>query len=222
MGLFRNLWRGRKPERREPVSRDYEPSSSDGRGVGRGFGPEDYRASYRARPGQRPGRRDMDDHADSAVDRASDAYAGETRSAPRPSEFEPDNELASRPRRAMPPLDLEDEAERVRDRRRTVERERGHRGRGPRGYRRSDERILEDICDRLTEDPLIDATDIEVTVKNSEATLDGTVTDRLSRRRAEDIADCASGVVVVVNNLRIERRVRRMADELDAEPRDEL
>jgi hypothetical protein len=221
MGLFRNLWRGRKPERREPVSRDYEPASSDARGRGRAFGPEDYRAGYRGRHGLRPGPRDMDDHADAAVDRASYCYAGETRGTPRHSDFEPDSEPAPRPR-AGPMHDIEAEAERVRDRRRTVERERGHRGRGPRGYRRSDERILEDICDRLTEDPLIDATDIEVTVKNSEATLDGTVTDRLSRRRAEDIADCVSGVVVVVNNLRIERRVRQMADELDAEPRDEL
>src|SRR6185503_8363040 len=30
-------------------------------------------------------------------------------------------------------------------------------GRGPRGYQRTDERIREDVCDRLTDDPRIDA-----------------------------------------------------------------
>ena len=35
-------------------------------------------------------------------------------------------------------------------------------GRGPRGYRRSDDRIGEDVCDRLTDDPALDASGIEV------------------------------------------------------------
>lgn len=40
-----------------------------------------------------------------------------------------------------------------------------HAGRGPKGYQRSDERIREDVCDRLTEHPAIDASEIEVEVK---------------------------------------------------------
>lgn len=78
-----------------------------------------------------------------------------------------------------------------------------HRGRGPRNYQRSDERILEDINDRLTEDPHLDATDVEVTVHSREVTLNGTVGSRFEKRHAEDIADSVSGVAHVQNNLRV-------------------
>jgi hypothetical protein len=30
-----------------------------------------------------------------------------------------------------------------------------HRGRGPKGYTRSDDRIREEVCDRLTDDPVV-------------------------------------------------------------------
>ena len=78
-----------------------------------------------------------------------------------------------------------------------------HRGRGPRGYQRSDERIHEDVCERLMEDRFIDASDVEVTVKAGEVTLSGSVTSRGLKRRAEDLAEMASGVTHVQNNLRV-------------------
>src|SRR5262245_25414956 len=51
-------------------------------------------------------------------------------------------------------------------------------GRGPRGYRRSDERIREDICDRLCEHGGIDASNVEVQVVGTEVTLLGFVPTR--------------------------------------------
>jgi hypothetical protein len=75
-------------------------------------------------------------------------------------------------------------------------------GRGPKGYTRSDERIREDICDRLSDDDEVDARDITVTVKNAEVTLEGTINDRRSKHRAEDIAESVSGVKDVSNHLR--------------------
>jgi CBS domain-containing protein len=80
---------------------------------------------------------------------------------------------------------------------------RSHRGRGPRGYRRSDDRILEDINERLLEDPEVDATNIEIDVQNGEVTLSGTVGSRYDRRRAEDIVESVSGIRHIQNNLRI-------------------
>ncbi len=77
-----------------------------------------------------------------------------------------------------------------------------HHGRGPKGYKRSDERIREDISDRLTEDGYLDASNIDVAVDGGEVTLSGTVSDRQSKRRAEDLADAVSGVTHVQNNLR--------------------
>jgi hypothetical protein len=77
------------------------------------------------------------------------------------------------------------------------------RGRGPKGYRRSDERIREDVCEALTEDELIDASNIEVAVQDCEVTLSGTVNSREQKRRAEDVIDEISGVRDVNNALRI-------------------
>jgi osmotically-inducible protein OsmY len=78
-------------------------------------------------------------------------------------------------------------------------------GRGPQGYKRSDERITEDINEMLTQDPDIDASNISVDVQGGEVTLKGTVSDREDKRRAEDIAESASGVKDVQNQIRVKR-----------------
>ena len=78
-------------------------------------------------------------------------------------------------------------------------------GRGPRGYQRSDSRINDDVCDRLCDSPEVDATEIEVAVVNGEVTLDGRVSDRDEKRRAEDLIEHVSGVKDVHNNLRVGR-----------------
>jgi hypothetical protein len=79
-----------------------------------------------------------------------------------------------------------------------------YRGRGPRGYQRSDERIAEEVIARLTDDPRLDASGIEVTVTGGEVTLTGTVADRRDRRRAEDLVEGILGVSYVQNNLRLQ------------------
>jgi len=75
------------------------------------------------------------------------------------------------------------------------------RGFGPRGYTRSDARIEEDVNERLSHGAL-DASDVEVSVKDGEVTLSGKVRSRADKRRAEDVADDVSGVKHVQNNLR--------------------
>ncbi|HVW54481.1 MAG TPA: BON domain-containing protein [Rhizobiaceae bacterium] len=81
-----------------------------------------------------------------------------------------------------------------------------HRGRGPKNYTRSDERIEEDINDRLTDDWMLDATEIEVEVSGGDVTLSGNVDERSDKRRAEDIAESVSGVGNVQNNIRVKQR----------------
>jgi hypothetical protein len=75
-------------------------------------------------------------------------------------------------------------------------------GRGPTGYVRSDERIREDVCDRLTQHGRIDAGQVDVSVSNGEVTLRGHVPDRESKRLAEDVAESVFGVHDVRNELR--------------------
>jgi osmotically-inducible protein OsmY len=80
---------------------------------------------------------------------------------------------------------------------------RGHSGRGPKGYQRSDERIQEEVNDRLMADDRIDASEIEVQVKGGEATLTGTVPDRWMKRMAEDLVEQVMGVREVMNQIRV-------------------
>jgi len=75
-------------------------------------------------------------------------------------------------------------------------------GRGPKGYRRSDDRIREDLCDLLCEHGALDASDVEVQVVAGEVTLVGFVPTRPQKRLAEDLADSVPGVTEVHNQLR--------------------
>ena len=78
-------------------------------------------------------------------------------------------------------------------------------GRGPKGYKRSDERIREDLCDALTMDPEIDASDIEIKVSDGEVTISGSVQDREDKWRAEQLAESIPGVRDVNNTIRAKR-----------------
>jgi len=76
-------------------------------------------------------------------------------------------------------------------------------GRGPKGYQRSDDRIREDVSDRLTAHGEIDASDIEVRIQAAEVTLTGFVDSRAAKRAAEDLAEDVPGVREVHNQLRV-------------------
>jgi hypothetical protein len=76
-------------------------------------------------------------------------------------------------------------------------------GRGPKGYRRSDERIREEVSDRLMTHPDIDASDLEVHVANGIVSLIGTVENRHEKRLAEYVAEDALGVDDVSNQLKV-------------------
>ncbi|MEW5853355.1 MAG: BON domain-containing protein [Myxococcota bacterium] len=86
------------------------------------------------------------------------------------------------------------------------------RGVGPRGYRRNDVRILEDVMDALTFQDLLDATDVEVAVTDGVVTLSGAVSHRGDRHAAEDLVADVPGVRDVHNNLRV--RTARETEEL--------
>jgi hypothetical protein len=80
--------------------------------------------------------------------------------------------------------------------------DRGARGLGPKGYKRSDERISDEVHQRLTDDPWLDASDIGVAVSGGEVTLTGSVANREAKHRAERLVEDLSGVTHVQNNLR--------------------
>jgi hypothetical protein len=86
------------------------------------------------------------------------------------------------------------------------EEERGpYEGVGPRGYRRSDDRIKDEVCMRLTQHGRIDARGIILDVEDGEVILQGKVKDRQTKRMAEDVALSVSGVDDVRNEIRLMR-----------------
>lgn len=78
-----------------------------------------------------------------------------------------------------------------------------HVGKGPKNYRRADERIFEEVCERLMQHGDIDASNVEVRVTSGEVTLGGTVPDRQTKRLAEDVLEGVAGVTDINNELRI-------------------
>lgn len=95
-------------------------------------------------------------------------------------------------------------------------RENSHKGKGPKNYKRSDDRIKEDICDRLSDDHDVDASDITVNVEDGEVQLKGNVDNRETKRNAEDCCHSVSGVTDVMNQLRINAsNVHRLSERSD-------
>jgi osmotically-inducible protein OsmY len=79
-----------------------------------------------------------------------------------------------------------------------------YRGVGPRNYTRSDERIREDLNERLTEAYDLDASGLSVEVSGGVATLSGSVPQRWMKHRAEDLADACIGVRDVRNHILVQ------------------
>lgn len=88
---------------------------------------------------------------------------------------------------------------------------RGENGRyfgiGPKGYKRSDARIMEDVCECLARDPHVDASQIEVTVSEGEVSLNGFVPSRHMKRRTEYLIESVLGVEEIDNRLRTSQSV---------------
>jgi len=79
----------------------------------------------------------------------------------------------------------------------------GYRGIGPRGYRRDDTGIHDDVCDALADNDALDASDFTVGVTEGVARLSGTLPHRMMKRLVEELAEGCSGVRDVENALRV-------------------
>ena len=81
--------------------------------------------------------------------------------------------------------------------------------RGPKNYRRSDERILEEVYLRLLRDPHIDSSDLAVEVHEGVATLTGSVPTRAMKHAIEDLIHDVYGVVDVRSQAKVRAPARR-------------
>lgn len=80
-----------------------------------------------------------------------------------------------------------------------------HYGKGPKGYTRSDDRIRDEVCEVLSRQGHIDASDVEIFVENRQVRLVGTVTQRSDKRNLEMMVERVHGVDEVHNELRLRR-----------------
>ncbi|MET0294176.1 MAG: BON domain-containing protein [Phenylobacterium sp.] len=87
------------------------------------------------------------------------------------------------------------------DRPRTFDQDGPHRGRGPAGWKMSDERLHEEVCERLAHDRWLDATQVGVEVLDGVVTLTGLADSRDDALHAEAIAMRVPGVRRVENRI---------------------
>jgi hypothetical protein len=180
---WRREWRGAEPEeRRGGGARDeWEERGRErgaGYGVGYGYGPEE---RWRAHGGEgREGRRSRIDPpwVEATPERRR---RGDTRGLVEWEDRGPIEWLGDKVREMT-----------------------GERPRGPKGYKRSDERIHDDVCERIARSG-VDADEVEVRVEGGEVTLAGTVRSRWEKWRLEEVADDAFGVEEVHNHVRVSR-----------------
>jgi osmotically-inducible protein OsmY len=78
-------------------------------------------------------------------------------------------------------------------------------GKGPKGYKRSDERIKEDVSELIMRHPEIDGSDIEIEVASGEVTLTGNVPERRMKHLLEDLIERTLGVGEIHNQLKVKK-----------------
>lgn len=80
-----------------------------------------------------------------------------------------------------------------------------HSGKGPKGYVRSEQRIKDEASEILTHDYDLDASEIEIEIKDRCLILRGEVKNRRDKRLAEYLVEDISGIEDVDNQLRIKK-----------------
>lgn len=89
-------------------------------------------------------------------------------------------------------------------------------GKGPKGYKRKDSAIQEEVCETLLWSPDVDASEIEVTVNEGVVYLKGFVDSRHAKKVAERIVDHLSGIRDIQNQLIIKKQLDMEEDKIIA------
>jgi osmotically-inducible protein OsmY len=89
-----------------------------------------------------------------------------------------------------------------------IDRNINFRGFGPKGFTISDDQIREEVCEVLTRDSFIDASEIDVEVNNGCVILKGHVDSRQTKSLAELTTEGLNGVHDVVNLLKFDGELR--------------
>lgn len=80
---------------------------------------------------------------------------------------------------------------------------RWQRGAGPKNYRRDDDRVHDEVCNRLARHDELDVSEVSVRVQDGVVTLEGHALDRRSKYEIEELAERVFGVKDVINHIRV-------------------
>jgi hypothetical protein len=119
------------------------------------------------------------------------------------------NEVLSERHYHLSPLGIYGK-KRLRINRNLIQSEPGHRGKGPKGYKRSDDKIKDDVNEHLYRSTAVDASEIEVFVKDGIVTLKGSVKSRNQKVMAEDAIEYVPGVKDIFNEMIIRDNVHNL------------
>lgn len=95
-------------------------------------------------------------------------------------------------------------------------------GYGPRGYKRSDDRLYEDVCETLMKNRNVDASHISVKVSEGLVVLSGKVQSRKMKKLAESLIEDLPGVQDIRNELMIYKVASQMKSGPDSVIRNDL
>ena len=84
--------------------------------------------------------------------------------------------------------------------------EKNFKGRGPKGWKRSDGKIREEVCLALERSHDIDASQMEVTVEEGCVSLKGRIETKGMQRAAEDLIESVPGVIDVFSQLKVDKK----------------
>lgn len=93
-----------------------------------------------------------------------------------------------------------------------------HKGKGPKGYKRTDRRIWEDVCEALLRSPYVDASDIVVIVEGGNVVLKGEVSTKNEKLAAEEVIENFLYVEHITNELKIRHKTRGVLDRVSGNP----
>ena len=80
-------------------------------------------------------------------------------------------------------------------------------GKGPKNWDKSDEKIREEVCETLYVNRYVDASDIEVEVRNAVVFLSGWVNSRDEKKEVQDSLEALCGVKEIRNELHLRNRL---------------
>ncbi len=93
-----------------------------------------------------------------------------------------------------------------------------YKGKGPKGYHQSDERVWENACEALMNSPFVDATEIVVVTQDGKVILEGEVSHEQEKQAASEAVKSVLPSFVIENEIKVIQKTRGVLDRVSGNP----